>query len=188
MQTDAVIGAVMSHLFQGFIAGSRGLNIRIIIEEFFYFPREMANGLPATIQELSSNHRDRAYPQDAKPFLLITAREQVALTEGHLFALSLFGAFAPPYLNFTRPQRDLLRTALINDSDEWLAEILDVSLSAVKKRWQSIYDIMSGECPDAFPRDTSLRDGQRGIEKRKYVLHYIRNHRKELHPYSTADA
>jgi hypothetical protein len=184
--TDAVIGAVMPHLFQGFIAGSRGLNIRIIIEEFFYFPREMANGLPANIQELSSNHRDKAYPQDAKPFLLITAREQVIPTEGHLSALSLFSPFAPPYLNFTRPQRDLLRTALINDSDEWIAEMLDVSLSAVKKRWQSIYDIMSGECPDAFPKDMALRDGQRGVEKRKYVLHYIRNHPEELHPYHPA--
>ncbi len=184
-RTDALIGAVMPPLLQGFIAGSRGLNIRIIIEEVFYFPREVANGLPVHVKELSSHHCDQTYPQDAKPFLIITAREHVIPTEANLFALSLFSPFAPPYLNFTGPQRDLLRIALINDSDEWIAEILDVSLSAVKKRWQSIYDIMSGGCPDAFPKNMALRDGQRGVEKRKYVLHYIRNHPEELHPYST---
>ncbi|HEY6450773.1 MAG TPA: hypothetical protein VIX60_08860 [Candidatus Cybelea sp.] len=182
--TGEVIGAVMPPLLQGFIAGSRGLNIRIIIQEVFYFPREVANGLPVHIQELSSNHCDKTYPQDAKPFLIITAREHVVPTEGNLFALSLFSPFEPPHLKLSRPQRDLLRTALINDSDEWIAEILDVSLSAVKKRWQSIYDIMSGGCPDAFPKNMALRDGQRGVEKRKYVLHYIRNHPEELHPYS----
>ena len=104
--------------------------------------------------------------------------------EANLFGLSLFGPFVPPHINFTRPQRDLLRTALINDGDEWIAEILDVSLAAVKKRWQSIYDIMSGECPNVFPEHMALREGQRGVEKRKYVLHYIRNHPEELHPYS----
>jgi hypothetical protein len=187
-RTDALIGAIMPPLHGGFIAGTRGLNIRIIIEEVFYFPREVANGMIVHVQELNPNHCDKTYPQDAKPFLIVTAREQVIPAEGNLFALSLFSPFEPPRLNLTRPQRDLLRTALINDSDEWLADILDVSLSAVKKRWQSIYDIMSGECPDAFPKDTALRDGQRGVEKRKYVLHYIRNHPEELHPYSTTDA
>lgn len=182
--TDEVIGAVMPPLLQGFIAGSRGLNIRIIIQEVFSFRRDVAIGLGVDIQELSPHHRDKTYPPDAKPFLLIAAREQVTPTEGNLFTLSLFSPFAPPRLSFTRLQRDLLRTALINDSDEWIAEILDVSLSAVKKRWQSIYDIMSGGCPDAFPKTMALRGGQRGIEKRKYVLHYIRNHPEELHPYS----
>ena len=181
--TDEVISAIMPPLLQGFIAGSRGLNIRIIIEEVFYFSREVANGLPVHIQELSSNHCDKTYPRDAKPFLIITAREHVVPTDANLFALSLFSPFEPPRLNLTRPQRDLLRTALINDSDEWIAGILDVSLSAVKKRWQSIYDIMSGGCPDAFPKNMALRDGQRGVEKRKYVLHYIQHHPEELHPY-----
>ncbi len=48
---------------------------------------------------------------------------------------------------------------------------------------QRFYDVMSGACPDAFPKNMALSDGQRGVEKRRHVLHYIRHHPEELHPY-----
>ncbi len=182
--THEAIGAVMSTFAEGFVAGARGLNIRVIIQEVFSFGRELAIGLGTKVQELCPDHSDRTYRQDIKPFVMTMVREQITPAEGNLFALSLFSLFEPPHLNLTRHQRDLLRTALINDNDEWVAEVLDVSLSAVKKRWQSIYDIMSGGCPDAFPKSMALSDGQRGVEKRRHVLHYIRHHPEELHPYS----
>lgn len=74
----------------------------------------------------------------------------------------------------------------MNDSDEWVAEVLDISLSAVKKRWQSVYDVIGNASPAVFPPSLEVCDGQRGVEKRKYVLHYIRNHPEELYPYDPA--
>jgi len=116
-----------------------------------------------------------------KPFLVGVNREEVASRDGTIF--SILFEHAPKRLCFSPAEQSLLRDALRGDTDEECAIHLDVSLSAVKKRWSGIYDRVAAADPNLLPDGSSESgDRLRSREKRRHLLNYLREHPQEIQP------
>jgi len=119
----------------------------------------------------------------AKPHLLVITRERALLQVGS-WSSSLF-IYSPPSIGFPRGERRLLEEALRGGSDEELAEELEISLSAVKKAWRSVYDRVGRSAIRVLPKDSDdSQYGERGKGKKHRLLTYIREHPEELRPIS----
>jgi DNA-binding NarL/FixJ family response regulator len=94
-----------------------------------------------------------------------------------------FFAYRKPKMGLPPSEQRLLSAALQGGTDEELAEMLGISLSAVKKMWASVYlRIESSKTSDLeFARN---ENGDRGREKKHKLLVYLREHPEELRPYS----
>jgi DNA-binding CsgD family transcriptional regulator len=89
--------------------------------------------------------------------------------------------YHPPRFGFSRSEQRLLILALTGATDVELAEQLGVSPSCVKKLWLSIYRRASlDSTKDSLqPDDTP---GERGREKKRRLLYYVRERPEELRP------
>jgi len=96
-----------------------------------------------------------------------------------------FFAYRKPQIGFSRSEQRLLLAALGGGTDEELAKLLAISLSAVKKTWASTYLCVESAKPAdlKFPPSANA-DGDRGREKKHKLLAYLREHPEELRPYS----
>lgn len=95
-----------------------------------------------------------------------------------------------PILGLTAADQELLLAVLEDDlPDADLARRLNLSVSAIKRRWEALYARIETSCPSLFQNETlddSLRKrGERGVEKRRRVFHYVRNHPEELRPFDS---
>ncbi len=90
----------------------------------------------------------------------------------------LFLQFAPPLFSFKSVERRLLRFAIEGESDERIADLLEIALRTVK-RWADIYLAMG----TLMGIVSGGSDGHRGAEARRHVLRHIRQHPEELHSY-----
>jgi len=98
-------------------------------------------------------------------------------------AASLHFAHDEPVFGFTSAQQELLRLALLDESDASAAATLSISLRTVTKHWQAIFDRVAAAGPEWFPQDPPTpTDGTRGIEKRRHLLSYLRRHLEEIRP------
>jgi hypothetical protein len=128
----------------------------------------------------------RLDPQQAarEPHLTGLTREiasrQVGSWVGALFR------YQPPILGFRRSEQRLLWAALQGKTDEELSDLLYVSLSAVKKTWLSIYTRVNGRLPELIPNEFSedALPQDRGKEKKRRLVAYLREHPEELRPLS----
>ena len=94
--------------------------------------------------------------------------------------------YQPPRLLFTRGEQRLLLSALPGRTDEELSGDLGISLSTVKNLWRSIYNRAAPrlqELPLDYPRE-DMGVAQRGREKKRRLLAYLREHPEELRPVS----
>ena len=83
----------------------------------------------------------------------------------------------------------MLSFALPGVTDEALAEGMDISLSAVKKMWISIYHRAEESLPESVPDlPLDITANGRGREKRRNLLVYLRDHPEELRPVSRRGA
>ena len=94
--------------------------------------------------------------------------------------------YHPPLLGFSRSEQRLLLSALSDRTDEELSEELGASPSTVKNTWRSIYNRAASRLPNLFPDHPQAdpRLSQRGKEKRRFLLAYLREHPEELRPVS----
>ena len=117
----------------------------------------------------------------AAPHLIGLTRE-LAMTRVGTWIGSLF-VYRSPQFGFRPSEQRLLLSALQGGTDEDLAAVLGVSLSAVKKTWRSIYDRVThhspGLIPDQVPEELT---SERGKEKKQRLLAYVRDHPEELRP------
>jgi len=91
-----------------------------------------------------------------------------------------------PKLNLRPNDKELLLVALDGCTDEVIAKRLNITVPAVKRRWEDIYGRISSNPIDLeFPSETQRRNGRRGAQKRHLLLAYVRQHREELRPYGT---
>ena len=115
----------------------------------------------------------------------------VGVTRGieHSRAGSWIGAIFnhhPPQFGFSRGEQRLLLSALSGETDMELSGDLGTSVSTVKNTWRSIYNRVASRLPELVP-DDSQGNGQisdRGREKRRRLLAYLREHPEELRPVS----
>jgi hypothetical protein len=119
-----------------------------------------------------------------KPHLVGLTRETVARQHGSWLA-SVF-VYHAPRLGFSRSEQQLLSAAMSGKTDDELSDWLGVSLSAVKKGWRAIYTRVTEHLPELIPdqlsEDTLPLD--RGREKKRRLLAYLREHAEELRPIS----
>lgn len=119
---------------------------------------------------------------DRHPYLMGMTRADALEQEGKL----AFSAFFPaaPRFSFTPRQQGVLRCALAGQTDVAIAANLGLSLVTVKKLWNSIYARVAARAaptaPGTPPPDSPRR--QRGSERRRTLLNYLRQHPEELRP------
>lgn len=119
-----------------------------------------------------------------RPHVIGTTRE-LALTQPGSWVGGLFHYHAPKF-GFSRSEQRLLLSAIAGGTDKELSDRLATSLSTVKKVWLSVYSRVSACLPDLFPGHCPLSESavERGKEKRRHLLAYLREHPEELRPVS----
>ncbi len=117
------------------------------------------------------------------PYVLVMNAE---LATGHYgsWASGLF-VLREPQIGFSRSEQRLLEEALRGGTDEELARELEISLSAIKKAWRSVYDRVDRSKVGILPTSSDdYENGDRGKGKKHRLLAYIREHPEELRPIS----
>jgi hypothetical protein len=94
--------------------------------------------------------------------------------------------YHPPQIGFSRGEQRLLLSALSGGTDEEVSDDLDVSVFTVKNTWRSIYNRAAACMPELFlePPHVDVRISERGKEKKRHLLTYLRDHPEELRPVS----
>jgi hypothetical protein len=106
-----------------------------------------------------------------------------AFTLGLLWSLFCCAA---PRIGFTSSEQRVLRSALLGGTDEDVSTLLKISLTAVKQHWRAIYARAADTLPNLFLEQSteSVPGAQRGKERRRRLLTYLREHPEELRPVS----
>ena len=91
-----------------------------------------------------------------------------------------------PKCGFSSSEQRMLLMALGGGTDDELSEELDVSIPTVKKMWLSVYRRVVRNLPEVNPNHPQLEveRTQRGKEKKRHLLIYLRKHPEELRPVS----
>lgn len=116
---------------------------------------------------------------------LVGLTRELAPSRLGTWASSLF-IYQAPQFGFPASEQRLLLAALRGGTDEDLADELAVSLSAVKKAWQSIYERVSSHDPELAPGPHLTDAGafERGKMKKQRLIAYLHDHPEELRPAS----
>ncbi len=99
----------------------------------------------------------------------------------HSIAAGLFQHHVSPECGFTQREQELLELAIDGADDASIANLLHLTLPAIKRRWSGIFERTASVRPDLCPLDG---EGTRGIQKRQRILAYVRRHPEELRPFS----
>jgi DNA-binding CsgD family transcriptional regulator len=94
--------------------------------------------------------------------------------------------YRPPRIGLSLSEQRMLLSALNGRTDEDLSDHLGLSHSTVKNTWSSIYNRAVSRLPEIFPDSSPANAGtfERGKEKRRRLLAYLREHPEELRPVS----
>lgn len=118
-----------------------------------------------------------------RPWLVGLTKEEAFARPGSY--LASFFVHTPRRFHFNRSEQTLLRHALMGKTCEELAASLFISPWTVKKRWRAIYDRVADVDPELLLPVANGPDATlRGAERRRHLLHYLRQHLEELRPSS----
>lgn len=134
----------------------------------------------SSFTEFYAQHPNSGWPLGRE--LAIITRDEAMKVTSH----SIGPLFIPkkPRLRLTEADQQFLRIAVTGLTDEGLSGELDVSVSAIKKRWLSLYERITDAHPDFFPHGSGGLEAQtRGRQKRHLLIAYIRSHPEELSPF-----
>ena len=94
--------------------------------------------------------------------------------------------YHPPRVGFSPCEQQLLMVALRGGTDEELCQELGTTVPAIKSTWRSVFKRAASRLPDLFEETTRMdaHTGQRGKERRRRLLTYLREHPEELRPLS----
>jgi len=134
-------------------------------------------------RELGSRQPDTTWNKDRALFE-VTAANAFSVP-GSVMAM-LF-QYRAPVLRLPDSDQRLLMAALTGLTDQELVHSLNIPLSAVKKRWRSLFERASAH-RDLFPElSGGFAESGRGRQKRQHVLAYVRDHPEELRPFQPGD-
>ena len=118
-----------------------------------------------------------------RPRLVGLTRKEALANPGRY--LSSFFVYTPPRFHFTPSEQLLLQHALEGETCDELAKSLFISPWTVKKRWHAIYERVANVDPELLgPVGNGPHVASRGAERRRHLLHYLRQHLEELRPWS----
>ena len=122
----------------------------------------------------------KSFPSSERALAVLTREE----------AFSACGSIAAPlfqYQDLVLRLRDtdkhLLSEAVYGETDTELAARLNLSLSTVKKRWNSLFARVAETRSDLLPNADTRENESRGLQKRHRILSYVRAHPQEVRPY-----
>lgn len=98
--------------------------------------------------------------------------------------------FTPPRFGFSGAERRMLRLAVTQLTDDQISDELGISSHGIKKLWRSVHQRAVDALPDLFDdvgTSSAPEPGARGPERRRTLLHYLRQHPEELRPYLASD-
>jgi DNA-binding CsgD family transcriptional regulator len=126
-------------------------------------------------------------PESSRRPCLVGLRKEEALARPGCQIAGLF-VYTSPRFHFSRSQRVLLRRALMGETCEQVASSLSVSPWTVKKRWRAIYDRVADVDSELLPAPIAYGSNalSRGIERRRHLLNYLRQHLEELRPFEAS--
>lgn len=124
-----------------------------------------------------------AAPGDVRPYLMGLYRDD---PETRFLGSQLSYAFqySEPHFHFSAGEQRVLLRALMDESDEAIADALAISHDAVKKTWRRIHDRVVdgvGSAPELLDGVAAVA-ATRGKERRRHLLQYVRYHLEELRP------
>lgn len=91
-----------------------------------------------------------------------------------------------PLLGLRPSDQELLSAVLKGATDRELAQILRITVPAVKRRWEDIYHRIKSLDVDLGPGfHSEPNGGKRGPQKRHRLLAYLRQHPEELRPFTS---
>ena len=118
-----------------------------------------------------------------QPHILYMTKELMNKNFGS-FTSMLF-VYQEPRIGFSASEQRLLEEALRGGTEDELAMELEISISAVKKSWRSIYDRVERSKIGILPSSsTEIETPDRGRGKKHRLLAYVREHPEELRPIS----
>ncbi len=169
----------------------RGWNLRSYTNEVFApnperDGKEMGEVLGFRVGHYTDEQlREAGIPFDKRPYVWMATRQDVAAGPVGLALGMLFRSFSRPHFCFVAAEQQLLTLALDGHTDVAIASLTNTSLTTIKKRFRSIYEkvrVVSAEWEEPLLSEL-MTDGARGVETRRHVLSYLRNHPEELRPY-----
>ena len=181
--------AVRDELIHSFLHEHAGYRLKQILLERFgnEAVRRVLTGGFRLYRDYADYYREQGLampPDDQRPYLCGLSRDEAKEVEGSTVA-PLF-IYTEPRFHFRPVDQALLRRAVLGETDEELTASLEISPSAVKKRWAAIFEHSSSVAPDLFPREKAPQGEaarKRGTEKRRRLLAYLRHHPEDLRPH-----
>ena len=118
----------------------------------------------------------------AEPHVVGMSRDLASNSVGAWIALMFI--YQPPRFGFSPSEERLILSAQGWGTDEELARKLGLSLATVKKTWRGIYERVHSCAPDLAFGSTPTGESppERGKEKKRRLLAYLREHPEELRP------
>ena len=174
-------GRYMHDAFQTY---SRGYCFReILVEATGAAARDQALRAGFSLRSDYGSFYRRVPPLPApavRPYLMGITREEALLSDGCL--MSHYFVHRRPRLGLTAGQQELLRLCLQKPdlAEAALAEELGVPLHRVKNLLKAAYLRTAGISADLLPEPSGQGRGQ---EKKRPLLHYLRQHPEELRPH-----
>lgn len=164
-------------LARSFFEHHRGYRIRQCFIEAFS-PEAARHHLGSGLRVRADHGAAEASPQT--PWLLGVSREESEENPGARIA-SLFVDY-PIRIGLRKIHREVLSLALLGAVDEEIAEGLCLTHSAIKRRWESIYETVDREAADVVWGNRLNLGPVRGPERRRHLLNYLREHPEEMRP------
>lgn len=176
-----VLATAYGQLFAGFHV-SRLVTELVDARDAFH-----ASGLPdvavvSRFERFYAENPDSPWRSGRK--LAVISSENARANPGSVAASVLF-QHQFPRLGFAQGEKDLLEAATDGHDDLAASSELGVTLSAIKKRWSSIFQRVAFKMPDLCPDDAS---DTRGLQKRNRILSYVRQHPEEMRPFDESAA
>ena len=171
------ISELSAVLAPSYLAARRGFRINRILSETIGPEESTHFKAMRTFREVKRFQGERC--------LWVSVRPEEEFLVSASFVSPLFH-YQEPLLRLRLSDQELLLAALDGKTDEELSDALVLSVPAVKKRWNSIFDRTVYARPDLFLTVSPAESARRGKQKRHHVLTYVRAHPEELRPYDWA--
>ena len=98
-------------------------------------------------------------PPARRPFLIGLSREESASLPGSVVSL-IFNHRRPRFF-FKSGEQEMLQRALWGETDEEMARDLFLSVTAIRKRWQAVYERVGAVSPTCFPLPRQRTPGKK---------------------------
>lgn len=119
-----------------------------------------------------------------RPMFLVGASRKQVNPGDNLLIWSFLNAPTSRF-GFSAGEKEVLERAMLGETDREIARVLRLTVWAVKKRWQGVYEkVEKADSHVLAPvKDSSLSPGEDPkIERRRFMLDYLRQHLEEIRP------